>query len=155
MSKGLYRICLRAVWMHFLVFHRSFWCSSVFWSMWASGLCLNCSSFLGDKLFSLSLTVFGGWIGWDFALLGGVVCVWVVDSVCCRLDYLTLDFSSFLILLSLCLLKFSQVYFFPRWSWNFGQSFGSNWILFSTRALYSFSWLIGSTLHATEACFLQ
>ena len=49
--------------MYFLVFHRSLWCSSVFWSMGASGLCLNCSSFLGDRLFSLSYTVFGGWIG--------------------------------------------------------------------------------------------
>ena len=48
--------------MRFLVFHRSLWCSSVFWSMGASVLCSS-SSFLGDKLFSLSLTVFGGWIG--------------------------------------------------------------------------------------------
>ena len=36
-------------------------------------------------------------------------------------------------------------------SWNFGQSFVSNWNSFSNRALYLLDWLIGSTLHGTKA----
>ena len=52
------------------------------WPMGACSFCLSCSGFLGDKFLSLSLMVFGGWIGdlckscfigGDFALLGGVV----------------------------------------------------------------------------------
>ena len=57
------------------------------WLMAACGFCLSCSSLIGDKFFSLSLMLFGGWIGdlcngcfaGDFELLG-VVHVGVVDS---------------------------------------------------------------------------
>ena len=48
--------------------------------MGACDFCLSCSGFMGDKFFSLSLMLFGGWISdlckncfvGDFALLGVV-----------------------------------------------------------------------------------
>ena len=61
----------------------------------------------------------------------------------------SLDFSLFVT--SCCWVCEIQSYvIFLRCSWNIGQSFGSHWISFSTRALYLLSWLIGSALHATE-----
>ena len=68
------------------------------------GFYLSCSSFLGDKIFSLSLMVFGEqigdlyksyFIGRDFSLSGGVVYVQVVDSMCVVPWTTTVDLSLF------------------------------------------------------------
>ena len=60
------------------------------------------SGLMGDKFFSLSLMLFGGWIGdlcndcfdGDFALLG-VVRVGVIDPTCVFVWTTTLDLSPF------------------------------------------------------------
>ena len=70
--------------------------------MGACDFCLSCSGFMEDKFFSLSLTLFGGWIGdlynscfvGDFALLG-VVHVGLVDPTCVFVWTATLDLSLF------------------------------------------------------------
>ena len=66
------------------------------------GACDFCSGFMGNKFFSLSLMLFGGWIGdlcnscfvGDFALLK-LVCVGVVDPMCVFVWTTTLDLNSF------------------------------------------------------------
>ena len=74
-----------------------------------------------------------------------VVCVWTVGFFC----WLMVDFT---LVVSLAFPLFAPVGFACVWSsamcwffncsWNFSQSFGCNWINFSTRALYLLSWLI-------------
>ena len=66
-----------------------FICIFVVWQMGSCDFCFSCSCLLGDRFFSLSLMLFGGWIGdlcngcfdGDFALLG-VVRVGVIDPTC-------------------------------------------------------------------------
>ena len=96
--------------MHFLVFHRSLWCSYVFWSMGASGLCLSCFSFLGNKFF---YSVFDRFFLIDWMrfctfrsglCLSGRFCVLLL-----RLSHIGFLFI-FNFLLSLCLLKFGLVF---------------------------------------------
>ena len=117
--------------------------------MGACGFCLSCSGFLRENFFSLSLMVFGGWIGdlckscfvgGDFLLLGGVVCVGVVDPMCVFAWTISLDFSLFLTCWVCACWNSAECSIF-RSSWNFSQSFGTNWISFSMRALYFLSWL--------------
>ena len=81
-----------------------FFCIFPAWPMGTCGFCLSCFGFLGDKCFSLSLTVFGVWIGdlyksyfveEDFPLLRAVVHDWVIDFVCIFPWTTSLDFSLF------------------------------------------------------------
>ena len=140
MLRELYGIWLRAVWMCFLVFHFSFWCS------YFSSLANRSLRFFVKvvsaaweiSFFSLSLTVFGGWIGnlckncfvgGDFAVLGGVVCVGVIYPMCLFAWTTSFDFSLFLTRwVSVCW-NSAKLGFF-RCSWNFNQSLGSNYPIF-------------------------
>ena len=125
--------------------------------------CLDCGerSCLSQfsSRFGLSILDEGGQIGdlWelsfagDFIWVGGVVYVWAVALVG-WLFYLVCFPNFFFI----CIDWFGWVWSsvecrFFGCSWNFGQSLGSSWINFSSRALYLLSWLIVSGLRATEA----
>ena len=88
-----------------LLFTLEFSCIFPSWPKGACCFCLICSGVLGDKFFSLSLTVFGGrvgdlykscFVGGDFALLVGVVHVEVVNPMCAFARTTSLDFSLFL-----------------------------------------------------------
>ena len=86
-----------------LLFTLVFICIFPAWLMGPCDFSLSCSGFVRDRFFSLSLTVFGGLIGdlcnscfvGDFALLGGVVHVRVVDPMRVFAWTTSLDFSLF------------------------------------------------------------
>ena len=110
--------------------------------MRACGFCLNGSGFLGDMFFTLSLTIFGERTG-DLCKLSifrrSGSCLSGRFYVCFSLDY----FIGFLFICCDFLSLYLCLYLL-----KFGQSFGFNWISFSSRALYLFSWVlcpIGST----------
>ena len=113
----------------------------------------------GRQFFSPSVGFW--WMGWrlrkicfvgDFPCLEGVVSVLSSRFYECFCWTTLLYFSLFVTSchwVCTCWNLAKSIFF--RCSWNFGQSFSSNWISFSTRDLYLLSWLIGFTLHATEA----
>ena len=84
------------------LFTLRFICIFPAWLMGACDFCLSCSGLMGDKVFSLSLMLFGGQVGnlcngyfvEDFALLG-IVCVAVVDPMGDFVWTTTLDLSPF------------------------------------------------------------
>ena len=117
------------------------------WPMGVYGFCLSWSCLLGTQVFSLSLMVFDGWIGdlykicfvgGDFDFLGGVVHVWVVDSMCA----FAWRFLFIYKLMSLCLLKFSQEYFFQVLLklWPIIQ-FQLDQFLYQSSIFFSVDWL--------------
>ena len=66
--------------------------------------------------------------------------------MCFSLDYFI---GLLFICLCICACWNSAECNFFRCSWNFGQSFDSNWISISTKVLYLLTWLIESTLRAS------
>ena len=120
------------------------------WSMGTSVFCLSDSGFLKDAFFSLSLMDSSRWTGdlfelclLDFLFFRGMICVWKVDFVHVFPLIISLYFSIFVVTsfhwvcASVCWIL--AHYRFFKCSWNFGQSFGFNWISFSTRSLYLFT----------------
>ena len=116
MLRCLYRICMRTVWM-FLAFHRSLWCSYVFfagWSMRVWDFCMNGFVFFRDKFFRQSDSFWWtDWMFWRgiFSILEKVIRVWLY--VLFYPDYhIGFLFICRFISSSLCLLKFSRLSFF-------------------------------------------
>ena len=135
-------------------------CIFTTWPMGVYAFCLKCSSIFEDKFSSLLLTVFGGriadlskrcFIRGDFPLLGGVFRVEVVGSLCVFGWAASIDFSLFVTTCCVCVCWNSSDCSFFWCSSNYSQSFGSNWISFSTRAVYLLSSLVGFTLRSIEA----
>ena len=161
MLRGLWNLAegILKVLLGLSLFTLVFICIIPAWPMEPWDFRSSCSGFFGDKFLSLSLTGFCGqirdlcnccFVGGDFALLVGVIFVWEVDPMCVFAWTSLLDFFSFLTWVGACR-NSSECSFFFRCSWNFGQLFSSNWINFSTRALYLFSWQIVHALCATNA----
>ena len=118
------------------LFPRVFMCIYPAWPMGAYGFCLNCSGYLGDKFSCLFLMIFGerivdlceiSFVG-AFQLLGGIVYVWIKDSLCIFLWTTSFDFSLFVTchwgLLKFGQVKFLQVFlkFWPQIQFQLDQS---------------------------------
>ena len=134
------------------------------WSIGAFGFRKISSGVWGERLFSLFLTIFGGGFGDLFDICFVRDFVFLRELVFCLTGQFAFFFFcyfigfhfdvTFISLVCASVLWISAECRFFRCSWNFGQSFGSNWISFSTRTLYLsalLQHLIGFILWATEA----
>ena len=94
-----------------------FICVFAVWLMGSCDFCFSCSGLMGDEFFSLSLMLFGGWIGdlcngcfdGDFCTFRSSLCWSDRSYMCFCLDDNIGSLPIRNLLLSWCLVKFNRV----------------------------------------------